>query len=379
LQVHGETGAENIIYSFQGDSASTGDGANPAAGLIDVNGVLYGTTAGGGVYGLPGDNNGLGTVFSVTLYGTETVLHRFGAQRDEPDGRYPEAALIDADGTLYGTTQAGGSSGRGTVFSITQSGTEALLHTFRGHDGEHPNAGLINVRGRLYGTTSGGGQYGRGTAFSVTTSGSEKRLHSFGASGDGWGPGAGLVDINGTLYGTTHYQNNSLLFGTVFALTQSGNETVLHSFEGGPKDGTFPAASLIEVNGRLYGTTLLGGAHKCFTRGNGGCGTVFSITPSGAERISHSFGAAGDGVEPAASLISINGTLYGTTAAGGTYDRGTIFSINAHGAETVLHSFGADGDGQNPQANLLDVDGTLYGTTFSGGTYRLGTVFSFSP
>ena len=51
-----------------------------------------------------------------------------------------------------------------------------------------------------------------------------------------------------------------------------------------------------------------------------GCGTVFSVTPGGTEKVLHSFGEAGDGANPLwADLIDVSGTLYGTTNAGGSY------------------------------------------------------------
>lgn len=107
-----------------------------------------------------------------------------------PDGSSPVAALIDAGGTFYGTTEFGGNCKYtlycGTVFSITRSGTENVLHTFgAGSDGINPVAGLIDVSGTFYGTTSGGGSYATegpctgsgyvpcGTVFSITPSGTE--------------------------------------------------------------------------------------------------------------------------------------------------------------------------------------------------------------
>jgi uncharacterized repeat protein (TIGR03803 family) len=60
------------------------------------------------------------------------------------------------------------------------------------------------MRGKLYGTTSLGGAYGKGTVFSMSLTGSnEKVLHSFGHGSDGATPLAGLIDVKGTLYGTT--------------------------------------------------------------------------------------------------------------------------------------------------------------------------------
>jgi uncharacterized repeat protein (TIGR03803 family) len=151
----------------------------------------------------------------------------------------------------------------------------------------------------------------------------------------------------------------------------------LHSFGSG-SDGRFPQAGLIDVNGTFYGTTDGGGSYPC----NGfyqGCGTVFSITMNGTEKVLHSFGSGSDGSAPQASLIDVKNTLYGTTSSGGTYGDGTIFSITMNGTEKVLHSFGSGSDGSTPQASLIDVKGSLYGTTGLGGTHGDGTVFSLTP
>ena len=60
-------------------------------------------------------------------------------------------------------------------------------------------------------------------------------------------------------------------------------------------DGTFPMTRLVPINGKLYGTTSYGGAY-CPTRSRGGCGTVFSITTRGTEKVLHSFGNGSDGI-----------------------------------------------------------------------------------
>jgi uncharacterized repeat protein (TIGR03803 family) len=65
--------------------------------------------------------------------------------------------LLEVNGTLYGTTWVGGTYGLGTVFSMTTSGKEHVLHSFNGSDGAHPETDLIDVNGTLYGTTHVGG------------------------------------------------------------------------------------------------------------------------------------------------------------------------------------------------------------------------------
>jgi len=100
-------------------------------------------------------------------------------------------------------------------------------------------------------------------------------------------------------------------------------------------DGIAPQASLIDVNGTLYGTTV---ADTAFRHYNGGA--VFSITPAGKEATIYTFGTSyGGGLEPEASLVAMGALLYGTTKAGGAYGNGTIFAVSKTGGyETVLHS-----------------------------------------
>ena len=140
------------------------DGENPTS-LLNVNGVLYGTTAAGG------DESGVcptshcdGTIFKVNPDGTGfTVLHAFPLSPDV-DGRQPRGALVNVDGVLYGTTSVGGllagnSPGAGTVFSMHLDGTAfTTLHTFAGGaDGATPLAALVQgFGGTLFGTTQKG-------------------------------------------------------------------------------------------------------------------------------------------------------------------------------------------------------------------------------
>jgi uncharacterized repeat protein (TIGR03803 family) len=378
--------AYSLLYSFK--SGLTGDGRDPHAGpLIKVNGVLYGTTVYGGgkcparCYG--------GTVFAITTSGSEKVLYSFETS-PKHDGKNPRSGVVDVAGTLYGTTVKGGATSCycGTAFKVTLSGAETVLHSFAGEpDGFGPEYGLLDVGDTLYGITARGGANNDGTVFTITTSGKERVLHSFGSfAGDGVLPQSALINVKGTLYGTTFNggANCSSIggCGTVFKLTPSGTETVIYSFKGGKADGKSPAqAPLLDVNGTLYGTTEYGG-----TRNRG---TVFSITTAGKETVLHSFGRSGDGVLPYGGLLDVDGTLYGTTSNGGSvqcgvrygdvHGCGTVYKTTTTGEETVLHSFGEPHDGRYPYQGLVDVNGTLFGTTTAGGAHGAGIVFTISP
>jgi uncharacterized repeat protein (TIGR03803 family) len=88
------------------------------------------------------------------------------------------SALLDVKGILYGTTARGGKHASGTVFSLATSGSEKVQHSFAYSDGP-PLAGLTELHGILYGTTVYGGTCGVGTVFSVTLSGKATVLHNF--------------------------------------------------------------------------------------------------------------------------------------------------------------------------------------------------------
>ena len=237
------------------------------------------------------------------------VLHRF----DGRDGSHPTAGLINVNAMLYGTASSPG----GVVYSISTTGKETVLHRFHGFDGARPYASLINVNGTLYGTTYGGGTNGEGSVFSITTTGTEKVLYSFGGGSDGKNPAARFINVNGSLYGTTYWGGSGSCTGgcgTVFSITTSGIEKLLHTFGGG-SDGSHPVAGLTNVKGTLYGTTLYGGSNGCINSQS--CGTVFSITTTGKEKVLYSFAGGTDGAAPAGQLINVNGTLFGTTYSGG--------------------------------------------------------------
>jgi uncharacterized repeat protein (TIGR03803 family) len=192
------------LYSF----GRTSQSVSPSSPLtVDKAGNLYGITLGGGRY-LAGSAFRLSNVGGVWK---ESILHSFGASGD---GAQPYGPLvIDAEGNLYGTTSAGGSSTFGTVFELSRQSPgvwkENLLYTFT--NGGRPEAGLIfDSAHNLYGTTLNGGAQGAGGVFRLTRVKQNGNLvwkfgqiYSFTRGADGSQPASPLTfDASGNLYGT---------------------------------------------------------------------------------------------------------------------------------------------------------------------------------
>lgn len=345
---------------------------------------------------------------SVLAQTTETVLYDFLPPSSGYGTLGPVA--LDSRGNLYGTTEAGGSYGWGTVFKLAPAAsggwTQTELHSFTSNaDGGAPYTGLtIDAAGNLYGTTVAGGdlrctQGGCGTVFEFSQDSngawSETVLYAFRGT-DGASPQATVTfDAQGNLYGTTNIggQRGQQGYGTVFKLAPGSGgwtETVLHTFKDG-SDGAYPTARVIvDSAGNVYGTAAKGGK----TCNLNGCGVVFKLSPTSSgqwkESVLYSFTGGADGAVPLAGLtLDASGSLYGTTVYGGIAGGcpgsggvgcGVAFELSPTSSgwkETVLHTFTGGTDGGGPQSGLLFDDvGNLYGTAVMGGLSSCNTFYS---
>lgn len=262
---------------------------------------------------------------------TETVIHRFAGS----DGAGPYGDLVfDTAGNLYGTTAGGGAYGLGAVFELTPTAggwTESVLYSFTGgNDGYYPYSGVVfDQSGNLYGTAYSGGLYDYGTVFQLMPSGSawtENTLYAFQDESDGAHPVGGLIfDKSGNLYGTAVFGGSGGV-GTVFALAPSNGNwafTVLYALSG-PLNGHGSDASLtMDAASNLYGTTAADGEYQY--------GSVFKLTPSGGSWTYtdlHNFTGQSDGGFPIGGVVlDASGDLYGTTEAGGAYNHGVVWEI----------------------------------------------------
>lgn len=199
-------GIETVLHSFRG----RGDGTDTLTSLMrDFAGNLYGTASAGGSFQGPCIGSGCGTVFKLAPNGKLKVLHTFTGGAD---GASPLGLVRDAAGNLFGTANSGGDpdctvggvSGCGIVFKLDARDKLTVLHTFSGgFDGGSPNTGLAqDPAGNLYGTTSAGGSSGRGVVFKLDITGKMTVLHAFTGGSDGGNPNDVVLDNAGHLYGT---------------------------------------------------------------------------------------------------------------------------------------------------------------------------------
>ena len=221
------------LHSFIGVPT---EGTNPEGGVIYESGILYGTTRTGG-------SSNRGTIFSYdTASNTLTTLYSFNGTGTV--GSLPNNGVIYQGGILYGTTINGGTSNLGTLFSYNLSTTTlTTLHSFTGQptDGSNPQAKLIYESGILYGTTNGGGSSNLGTLFSYNlTSNTLTTFYSFtGQPTDGSQPYPAVIYQDGILYGTT------ITGGT-------GNQGTLFSYTITP--GPVPISDICFLAGTLIST-----------------------------------------------------------------------------------------------------------------------------
>jgi uncharacterized repeat protein (TIGR03803 family) len=295
------TGQFTLLFSITPDGNGHYPNGDVPGHLVEgSDGFLYGVNAFGGPFA-----QGFGTLFKISKTGTGfQVLHFFCTVGNGTcaDGAYPDGLILGSDGNLYGTTQGGGTfqgsacatSGCGTVFRITPSGTLTTLHVFSGtSDGSVPLGVTQAIDGNFYGTTFSGGT-----------------------------PNNNGVVPNGLLYGVSGATGSTSV--TVYSISLSGTfQQVTQLTEASSRYviGRFLQAS----DGNLWTTSSVGGTSAV--------GTIFAITPGGTPVDTISFSGT-NGATPTQGVIQgTDGKLYGTTSARGTDSQGltafgVIFSAN---------------------------------------------------
>ena len=331
------SGQEMVLHSF---GVTVGDGASPVVGLtLGSDGNFYGPT--------PYSTDRItGTLYQISADGAESVIYPFPLVDGVDDFPMLSGVIQGSNGLLYGADYEAGSTYRYVIYGITTTGMRALTIDIGANLSRQTN--LVQAsEGSLYGTTNGGGTYGMGTVFKAKPD--VGTIYSFGGiAGDALAPGSPMIQgHDGNLYGTTATGGSPSATcphgcGTVFRVTPSGVETVLYSFGSSSADGQGPSGSLVQASdGNFYGTTAAGGStassrsanSNCASAnvysGYSGCGTIYKITPTGIATVLYSFGSTPeDGTVPTGALLQArDGNLYGTTTTGGAANEGTVFKL----------------------------------------------------
>jgi uncharacterized repeat protein (TIGR03803 family) len=318
------TSTTTTLYAFPAEGDPP---VRPQGGLIQASdGNLYGTSFIGGV-------EGAGTIYRVTLAGQFTLLRSMGATATDASLPYAGLAQGPDGNLYGTTLRGGDNDKGAIFRIALDGSNFSIIHHFNGADGENPEGQLVvGANGELYGTTLQGGSSNRGAIYRISTSGVYTLLYSFpslsafgsvgtAVNATGANPRAGLLlAADGNFYGTA-YQGGPGGNGTVFRMTPAGAVTVFHAFTGPKRDGGFPLSSLTQdAQGNFYGTTQTGGSQDV--------GSAYRLSSSGEYTLLHGFvNSLIDGANPHATLLPVNGEIYGASFTSPS-ELGTLFKLD---------------------------------------------------
>jgi hypothetical protein len=365
---------EVVLYNFCTLQGTCPDGAGPVSSLTpDGEGNFYGTTLNAGwTFG------SFGNVFELIPNGNggldEITLHHFTGGTD---GGHPRSSLLlDNAGNLYGTASDGGTHGYGVVFELSRVGSdwnETVLYNFtNGADSGVPWTNVIRDQaGNLYGATAGGTPTGSGGVYELSPSDggwSEQIIYSF--NSNAILPSGLTMDGNGNIFGAAGL--------TIFELLPNGgggwNPSVIYTFA-----GKYPSADstpVLDQQGNIFGTIQL------YSKLGPTVGHVYKLSQTDSQWGLQILAGWEKGTGPVGGLVlDDTGNVYGTSVGGGVDGDGTVFELqfkNGHHQKKVLWNFNGL-DGESPVGGLILENGTLYGTTALGGTQGFGTAFEIIP
>lgn len=287
----------------------------------------------------------------------------------------PFGGLVAGPDGLYGVAW-GGTWDNGSVFRFVppgpgETGSILKMYSFRDDhpiDGlSRPHFGLVRASdGSFYGVREGRNWDGvpPTAVYRVSPAGDYETVYGFEGRSQGIGPTGPLVEVDGELWGTCWSGGEPEFDGTVFKVSTDGFFDRVHAFSGGA-DGSRPEGGLAfrPDDGRLYGTTSLGGAEDL--------GTIFSIDPATGElETLYDFNSTSDSSVPKGELtVGPDGLVYGALTHANPSFRscGQVFQFDPDVPGmgiSVLHEFRCDTDVTKfPMGGMVNHDGFLYGVT----------------
>jgi hypothetical protein len=319
------------------------------------------------------------------------ILRNFCALANCADGKQPDGLVMDAAGTVFGSTVYGGAHGSGVIFQIVPNfnGTSkyTVLYSFCAlkdcTDGFSPAPGLVvDTKDNIYGVATSEAE--GSTIFELSPDAAHKHwTYKILVGGLAYQPYWGM-SYAGQNSGAPWNGTQPLYISRVTSVQQlvGSNNTWslknIYTFCQLPNcaDGTGSLGELgIDGNGNIYGASSGGGAYSG--------GALFELSPNGSawkETVLYSFcGVPGcyDGYDLNTGVsIDAAGSLYGTSHWGGRYNEGEIykFQMAPKPVLTIPYSFCSISqciDGKNPGTSnlIISSSGTIYGSTPVGGQY----------
>jgi uncharacterized repeat protein (TIGR03803 family) len=233
--------AQTVVEVFEFRCDSTGkvcpSGGIPGPIIESADGNFYGATSMGGT-----GNQAAGTVFKLTPFGQVMTLFTFSADATGkyPNGANPTGVIEGNDGSLYGSTVAGGINNTGLVFKLSKTGAFHVLHV------GGVSSLTLGADGNLYGY--GADTSGNTSVARISPSGSYQVLHTLNPKTDGIYPAGLVLASDGNLYGTTIDAEVERIT-SLFRLTPSGQFTVLQTIHYGQ---FLVSAPIQAASGQLY-------------------------------------------------------------------------------------------------------------------------------
>jgi uncharacterized repeat protein (TIGR03803 family) len=337
-------------------------------GIVSAQTHLWGITVKGGAL----DS---GTIFTADVSGNNIhsvySCHQF-------DGAGPVGGMVMAGNEkFYGNTEFGGCGDSCVCFCYNaHTGIFTNIHDYycNSQYGDQANSAMMLASdGKLYGLCSGGGAHSEGVLYSVDpTTNSYTDVYDFIDSTGYFAAGAMIQLSNGKLYGTTQLGGTSN-GGALFSFDPSNSTyTLLHSFQSATGRTPYYCQLLKATDGKLYGMTEYGGADSA--------GVIFSYdATTNVYTNMHDFDITHGGNPMGSLLQATNGLLYGMTYYGGANMDGTIFSFDISNSTYLdLFDFNAT-NGRFPTRSLFQASsGLLFGSTYEAGANGFGVFFSFN-
>lgn len=355
-------------FSFNDVAFADGNSANSGLIQSSLDNHFYGVVEKGGT-------QDEGTFIKTSTIGIEKIFD-FNGPSD--DGGKPQASLLYAsNGKLYGTTEFGGSYDMGILFSTDlTTGAVTKLVDFDGSNGAQPKGGLVeHPNGKIYGTTYVGGLLDKGCIFEFDTASNTLINVQDLSNTTGANPtGAPIVANTGNLFLTTSLSGPSN-FGSLLEYNPINDLLFTrHAFTNTGNDGTFPnGAPFQAANGVIYGMTNSGGTSNY--------GTIYSYNPlNNIYTKLQDFLGNSNGRNPGLSTLEeLNGRLIGTTTIGGSNNGGAVIDYNYTANTLTAYSFTASlVQGYKPFGIRRSNNGNFYGVSELAGANNTGTIFEFN-